>query len=100
MAGFEWLGFFGGSLFGKTTYALIQAFAQAEKVALSLVLLGLLPPNAFGGSRPVGYHALSLPGVLRARVLPGNPASAFHALVFTFPIEANKASESSYIFHK
>ena len=46
MAGFEWLGFFGGSLFGKTTYALIQAFAQAEKVALSLVLLGLLRASA------------------------------------------------------
>ena len=52
--------------------------AVAEKVALSLVLLRLLAPKAFG----VGYHALSLPGVLRARVWVRNWGGVFQACPF------------------
>jgi hypothetical protein len=47
-------------------------------VALSLVLLGLRTPNAFGLRIPVGYHALSLPGALRPSFGEKQPV-AFHS---------------------
>ena len=60
--------YFGGSLFGHHHSTLNKLFARAEKVALSLVLLGLLPPKAFG-AQPCG--------VPRSIATRGSPCPVF-----------------------
>ena len=58
---------FGGPPPPKTAAVRELSSLLGRRVRLSLILLGLLAPKAFG----VGYHALSLPEVLRARVWEG-----------------------------
>jgi hypothetical protein len=52
---------FGGPLFAQTSSGKSICCAS-EKVTLSPIVLGLLPPKGFGVHIPVGYLALSLPG--------------------------------------